>query len=287
VGISYPFARLPPLLVILAACGPTFWGQDDGFRAKIANGCGTEEACEELKIDARRRVASCQPNAIGYVRCEDASADLQQIDEQLQQFTQRRQDREVARRRAELQATELAAARQRWLAHAVERCDTSSNTDPCNTATEGIDEDTRVECFSQCQAKFDALRQTWYERGFSDCVTRLVDSSGSEPPDCRFQHTDAQLEARRVECAASCKEEASKLFALEPTPAASPAAADPPPPAPAVRVQAAPAKAWSPVGSTKGDGTALLCCDGTLSPTCACPGHQGCCSHHHGVCGCQ
>jgi hypothetical protein len=31
----------------------------------------------------------------------------------------------------------------------------------------------------------------------------------------------------------------------------------------------------------------LLCCDGTNSPTCLCHGnHGGCCSHHHGVCGC-
>lgn len=32
----------------------------------------------------------------------------------------------------------------------------------------------------------------------------------------------------------------------------------------------------------------LLCCDGTLSPTCSCHGsHRGCCSHHGGVCGCE
>ncbi len=32
----------------------------------------------------------------------------------------------------------------------------------------------------------------------------------------------------------------------------------------------------------------LLCCDGSLSPTCSCGGsHQGCCSHHGGVCGCR
>jgi hypothetical protein len=35
-----------------------------------------------------------------------------------------------------------------------------------------------------------------------------------------------------------------------------------------------------------GDGS-LRCCDGMLSPTCTCSGsHQGCCSHHGGVCGC-
>jgi hypothetical protein len=32
----------------------------------------------------------------------------------------------------------------------------------------------------------------------------------------------------------------------------------------------------------------LMCNDGTLSPSCACGGsHRGCCSHHHGVAGCQ
>ena len=32
----------------------------------------------------------------------------------------------------------------------------------------------------------------------------------------------------------------------------------------------------------------LMCCDGSLSPSCMCRGsHQGCCSHHGGVCGCE
>jgi hypothetical protein len=32
----------------------------------------------------------------------------------------------------------------------------------------------------------------------------------------------------------------------------------------------------------------LLCCDGSISPSCSCGGsHRGCCSHHGGVCGCQ
>ncbi len=33
----------------------------------------------------------------------------------------------------------------------------------------------------------------------------------------------------------------------------------------------------------------LHCCDGSQSPSCRChaPSHQGCCSHHGGVCGCE
>lgn len=32
----------------------------------------------------------------------------------------------------------------------------------------------------------------------------------------------------------------------------------------------------------------LMCCDGTLSPSCLCDGpRRGCCSHHKGVCGCE
>lgn len=35
-------------------------------------------------------------------------------------------------------------------------------------------------------------------------------------------------------------------------------------------------------------GDSLLCCDGSLSPSCSCSGsHRGCCSHHGGVCGCR
>jgi len=37
-----------------------------------------------------------------------------------------------------------------------------------------------------------------------------------------------------------------------------------------------------------GGDSALLCCDGTESPSCTCNGpHRGCCSHHHGICGCE
>jgi hypothetical protein len=31
----------------------------------------------------------------------------------------------------------------------------------------------------------------------------------------------------------------------------------------------------------------LMCNDGTPSPTCSCPGHRGCCSHHGGIAGCS
>ncbi|HEX4334662.1 MAG TPA: hypothetical protein VH062_02045 [Polyangiaceae bacterium] len=57
--------------------------------------------------------------------------------------------------------------------------------------------------------------------------------------------------------------------------------AETPPPPPPAR-----ARATAVSDDDDGDGS-LRCCDGMLSPTCTCSGsHQGCCSHHGGVCGC-
>jgi hypothetical protein len=43
-----------------------------------------------------------------------------------------------------------------------------------------------------------------------------------------------------------------------------------------------------PAVSQPAEPEGLLCCDGTMSPSCSCGGsHRGCCSHHGGVCGCR
>jgi hypothetical protein len=51
---------------------------------------------------------------------------------------------------------------------------------------------------------------------------------------------------------------------------------------------AEPPKKKPPPARSTGSGM-LKCCDGTLSPSCACgrKSNRGCCSHHGGVCGCD
>jgi hypothetical protein len=57
---------------------------------------------------------------------------------------------------------------------------------------------------------------------------------------------------------------------------------------PAAAPAPAPAKASGPRQLGSGSGDSILCCDGSLSPSCFCSGnHRGCCSHHQGICGCQ
>ncbi len=76
-GSSSATNRAGALLVaaLVMSCSTIFL-QEDGFRSKLAQGCHTEEACRALVDEASKRVDHCQSNTIGYVRCEDANADL-------------------------------------------------------------------------------------------------------------------------------------------------------------------------------------------------------------------
>lgn len=57
--------------------------QTDGFRGKLGHGCSTEEQCKKLVDEATKRLDKCEPNTIGSIRCEDATADLQKARELL------------------------------------------------------------------------------------------------------------------------------------------------------------------------------------------------------------
>lgn len=71
---------LPPLLVALMGLPITgctaLYLQDDGFRQELAKGCGSERECAGLVERAAERQSQCEPNTIGRVRCDQASADL-------------------------------------------------------------------------------------------------------------------------------------------------------------------------------------------------------------------
>src|SRR5690606_9864600 len=62
--------------LISAGCAAAF-GQTDGFPRKLEVGCGDEPSCQQLVTEANARVSRCQPNTVGYIRCDDARADLQ------------------------------------------------------------------------------------------------------------------------------------------------------------------------------------------------------------------
>jgi hypothetical protein len=282
--------------LICLGCTPEMLGQDDGFHARIPAACKTLETCLLLRDEAQQRILDCQPNTIGSVRCGDARDDAADVDRRIQRLqakraeAQAKADLAAEERREKEEELEVADRNRRmWLDDAVSSCARTANDQPCRSANAGrYDEATRGACLDRCKLVIEQSLQSEYARALDDCTSQSIASSAPVAPDCHFQIADPALEARRVECAAACKDQAEKLAALRPPPAPTPAA-------PAARVtvsrpvpQAAPpSRRTDQASGGGGGGTGLLCCDGSLSPTCACPGHQGCCSHHGGVCGCQ
>ena len=288
------------VLSVVASCTPAMLGQDDGFREKIPTSCTTADACEELRLEAVQRTGSCQQNTVGAIRCEDAQADLADVEQRLRSLRAKEGAEMAARRRAaaeeaenERAAANAAEQRTTWVAGAVDRCRRDLVDDGCRGRPVYVDDETQTDCFTQCRAAISRGRDVEYTRALSDCVSMIV-QFGSTTPDCRLRPAeDAELQSRRVECATECKDQASKLVALA-TPAATTPATSPspsrrtPPPvhathAPDGPVDSQPAPRTAPPPSQP---VGLRCCDGSLSPTCLCPGHRGCCSHHGGVCGC-
>jgi hypothetical protein len=225
-------------LVMLAACTPAELGQDDGFRVRLADGCRSEARCESLRPEAQRRVNECMPNSIGYVRCTDARSDLFDVDRRLDAFARRRQAESLVLSRAaqieeehqRLQAIKTLA-RQKWIDQAVQQCRLNASGAACREVPEGIDAMASSDCFTKCREVLLESREHAYLRAESDCVSRIVESRGTAPPDCHFQtpEPDPALEDRRVECAAECRDRAAELLALQhkgPGPARPPRADD-------------------------------------------------------------
>jgi hypothetical protein len=237
-----------------------------------------EEGCREVSIEARRRLSTCRENTVGYERCMDAGADAQEIDSRISAFASRRREADLAQRRQELEVyrqieQEQARARAlaRWLDDTLQMCREQLSEEPC--ARPGVvAPEERHSCVERCREAIDGAIGRSVASARSACVTRVVESRGSRPADC----PDPGLpDDRRLECATGCRDEAAKILALS--------AAVTPPVVPATTHVPNQATSRS---SNNASGGALRCCDGSISPTCACPGHRGCCSHHGGVCGC-
>jgi hypothetical protein len=235
--------------VLAVGCTPAALVQNDDLRAKIPWACRTLEGCLLLRDEAQRRVDECTPDG----HCSDARDDAAAVARRIVRFqaerseNQAKADRQADERRERLeQEEEQERQRREWL----------------------------------------QSLQSEYARALDDCTSQALASTSPPTFDCRFVVADSALEARRVECAASCKDETEKLDALRPSPPSQPTPVSGASASPTVAPASRPApSSRSETGG--GGGTALLCCDGSLSPTCACPGHRGCCSHHGGVCGCR
>ncbi|HTN87513.1 MAG TPA: hypothetical protein VL242_27695 [Sorangium sp.] len=237
------------LVVLLAACHRGDGAlQDDGFRRRLARGCGSEPDCLVLELEAQARVDRCAST------CEEAEADLrasrslvaphrQQREARQAQIAAQRQALEAAeaeRRRAELEAAE-EARRQDEAAHAA-----SLELAAAELA---------------CAQQGDAAA--------CDALLRYL--AGADAMDARDERA-AQVRAshekgRRLIAERGAARERSREAAETPTSAR-----------PGGRSGARPGQRPAPEGR-------VCCCDGTLSPTCTYV-KRGCCSHHGGVCAC-
>lgn len=247
----------------LLGCASVFLQTDD-FPDKLKQGCTSLQACERLETEAKSRVARCKDNTIGYIRCSDASADLtvasgyaNEWRERIAKDDQERGERRTLEENAKREEAQELADQQR----------------------EDQEKKQRDEQASQLKDRDDAQAAAIHAQHLRDVeYLRLLGSSGREQKvrgcvrdNGRGQCTDLVMQ---ISEAIGDEKETARLAQINETPI-------PPPPPPTV-----------PVAPSRGNrddssGTMAQCCDGTASPSCACPGHRGCCSHHGGVCGCN
>ena len=272
---------------------------DDGFRVRLAAGCETEKACEDLRMAAVLRRDSCSVLDTRNRPRRDCTAERQDVVAHADLLLRRVQvamataaasaaaleERAETARRVELEQAAAADA-ARAIVEAKEAC--------------VADRDARIATLrSALRAASDAQQANRRRAAYikAHCRTVMVDGSATTrcpagapagtldatgdvvvdrvPPDLRRAANQAIERSDATHC--------NDLDANNPnSPELAGAYVEPGEPAPAP-VPTAPAPT---PGSSSGGGS-LRCCDGTLSPSCECSGsHRGCCSHHHGVCGC-
>jgi hypothetical protein len=239
-------------ILLLPGCA-SFFGQTDGFPAKLSEGCKTEEACRQLETEARSRLARCEPNTIGAIRCKDAKADLA-ITRGLVAGYEREAEREEGRRRD----AELEAERQRREDERRRREEERAEAERRRQAE--LEE--RVE--AAWQAVQPSLRDCAAEGEQDACfdVRRYMGDRASEPHRDEAQAAYEQgLETLRA------RREAETV-------------------ARARRGTAAPPAGERPLHEVPKPKHAT-CCDGSTDGACGCDGGDGCCFKKGGVCGCK
>jgi hypothetical protein len=256
----------------LAGCAAVFL-QTDGFPDKIKKGCGSVEDCEQLMAEAIDRQGRCKDNTMGYIRCEDAHADQRLVqrllDKQLalrhaaeQKERQLRQDEKdeeerVAQARAdaerEAQQKEERAAQEKRLA---DEAQARQEREQAKAAEDAAEREKRLKYLRMVgpDGRTKIVRACAEERGSEACIDLLAEigeATGDERETARLAKLNAATRLKDEEATTSSSGSGSSSR------------------------------------SSSGGGSTLQCCDGSISPSCACPGHRGCCSHHGGVCGCR
>jgi hypothetical protein len=260
--------RLRPLVlgaaVLLIGCAA-----DDGFRARLAQGCRSEMECSQLVMQADARTGSCQrtddPNIVLHLRldlrpsaapCDEVEADRRVARGYLDWFSRERE------RQAAWFAEQQAANRQQESAlqqAEQERSRAAEEAERRRREDEAWAAQRPLSCASgESEPACDGLR-----------AFLAVSPGGAHAVEARAAlDSQAQLTIQRLDAKyradRAAREKADRDAASQPRP--TPVA---------------------PVTSTRPEtGGHVCCCDGTASPTCTTV-HRGCCSHHGGVCACD
>lgn len=256
------------LALPLAGCAA-----DDGFRARLAQGCRSERECARLAAQADARARTCpsasDPRVVVRVRldigssappCDEVEEDRRVAHGYLDGFTQEREQQaalakqeKASRRREQRAHREAEREQQRADAEAEQR----------QREEEAWAAQRPLACANgESEAACDGLRAflATSPRGAHAAEARAALDSHAR---LELQRRDAQDKAAREEREA--REEAARAAATS-APRSTPA------------VPATPAP--------QDTGGRVCCCDGTVSPTCTTV-HRGCCSHHQGVCECN
>jgi hypothetical protein len=293
-------ARLLLLVLALPACA-TLALQEDGFHDKIPQGCASDEACQELQVEAEARVTKCKDNTVGYVRCDDARADLLVVRRKNEQWqtkrraaqqreaeaeAQRKQEEreaEAARRREEKEKQEQAKAGEQarraafasWQDEQVARCTRTWSGAGCEGPPDGTSGDDKAACDKRCRAAADDAAIAAFDQAFTSCVQKVVETNGKGQASCDATISLAVTDPH-PDVKARCDEQCAKRGQEQLQEARTN-----PPPKPVAGGRSG--RGGQQPAESDGD-QHVMCCDGTRSPTCV-TRHRGCCSHHGGVCG--
>lgn len=232
--------------------------------------CSTVAQCEPARDHANEMVQACLQEHqsaecgpwLSYASAVSSRIDgLRERDERAKRDRQREQIQADQDEKERRKAQEIAVAREhgevvlKWMREIVADAPRTLSCAACNSPSAEIDasEDDRNSCSTQCVAMA--------HRAMDDIVsTSLADCVAGRTRGCKLVYVNPDLDpSGDLE---ACNQRCGR--------ARTPVASHP---------TQTPASGGSCGGNAR-------CCDGACSPTCACPGHGGCCSRHGGVCGC-
>jgi hypothetical protein len=259
-----------PVCSLAIACSPALYGQTDDFPEKLQRGCRNLDNCGRLVAEAEGRVAKCEENTIGRIRCSDARSDLIMARRLLTEQRYRLKRRQEEQEESELERKRLEAEREEIKAREQKRQQEKEAEE--QRVREFEIEAERQRRFSE-EKEAERDRQREYMRLLSPArrLQQLVRCHNE------IQQCDALLDTL-LQVAGSEQEKRQLVESNE-------------------KLKNGGETVWTGKQKTKasatsegtGTGRSVKCCDGTLSPTCTCgrASLRGCCSHHRGVCGCE